>query len=139
SVVAYDAATNASLASGTAGITPADTTSPGPPSGLSATLVGTDGAHLTWTASTDNVGVTDYVITRNGGATVTFHAGTALSYDDTSVVVGASYSYTVVAYDAASNASAPSNAAAWAPADTTPPSVPTNLAATQGVSSGVHL
>src|SRR5207302_5615841 len=82
SVVAYDAAGNASPASAVAGITAADTTPPSVPTNLTASLVGTTGAHLEWGASTDAIGVTDYVITRTGAGTASLHAGTATTYDD---------------------------------------------------------
>jgi hypothetical protein len=61
---------------------------------------------LTWTASTDNVGVAGYQIVRNG-AVLTTASGT--SYSDLSVTGGATYVYSVRAYDAASNFSALSN------------------------------
>jgi len=43
-----------------------DSQSPSTPSGLAGTITGVDSADLTWTASTDNVGVTSYTIRRNG-------------------------------------------------------------------------
>jgi chitodextrinase len=63
---------------------------------------------LTWNASTDNVGVTRYNVSRNG-APVGTAAGT--SFVDGSVAAGTTYSYTVTAQDAAGNVSAPSNTA----------------------------
>ncbi|HVV18638.1 MAG TPA: discoidin domain-containing protein [Pseudonocardiaceae bacterium] len=62
---------------------------------------------LTWGASTDNVGVTSYVVYRDGAVDTTV-SGTTLTYTeaqpDTATVM-----YSVVAKDAAGNQSAPSN------------------------------
>src|SRR5262249_32700996 len=45
---------------------PADTTPPAPPTGLATTGVTTSSITLTWTASTDNVGVTGYEVSKAG-------------------------------------------------------------------------
>ena len=44
----------------------ADVTPPTTPAGLVATAAGATTINLTWTASTDNVGVTAYIVKRNG-------------------------------------------------------------------------
>src|SRR5437870_13312540 len=50
-----------------AGTTPSvDTTLPSTPAGLTAAAAGSTGANLSWSASTDNVGVTGYIVRRNG-------------------------------------------------------------------------
>jgi chitodextrinase len=85
-----------------------DTTPPSVPTGLSATAVSSTQINLSWTASTDNVGVTGYDVFRNGtqvGTTAT------TSYQDTGLTPDTTYSYTVAAYDAAGNVSAQSTAA----------------------------
>ena len=82
-----------------------DTTSPSVPTGLSATVIGPTQVTLTWTASTDNVGVTGYNVYRNG----TLHARVGpnpVSYSDGGVTPGTSYTYQVSAVDAAGNESA---------------------------------
>jgi hypothetical protein len=61
--------------------------------------------NLSWTASTDNVGVTGYKIYRNGTQVGTSNT---VSYSDTGVSSNTSYSYSVAAYDAAGNTSAQS-------------------------------
>src|SRR5439155_20917645 len=95
---------------------------------------------LAWAAATDNVGVTDYRVSRSDGATtVTVDAGPATSYDDAAVTVGTTYTYTVEAYDAAGNPSPPSGPASFAPADTTAPTAPTGLTATLVAATGAHL
>src|SRR3989475_11079357 len=50
-----------------AGTTPSvDTTAPSTPTGLTGATAGSTGASLSWSASTDNVGVTAYILLRNG-------------------------------------------------------------------------
>jgi chitodextrinase len=85
-----------------------DTEDPSVPTGLQASNVTGNSATLTWNASTDNVAVTDYIVTRNGTdlAPVT---GTTLV--DGALSPGLTYSYTVRARDAAGNSSDPSSPA----------------------------
>lgn len=95
----------------TGSTTTADTTAPSVPSGLTASA-GDGQVGLSWSASTDNVGVTGYRVYRNGSLVATT---TTTSYTDTGLTNGTSYSYTVSAIDAAGNASAQS-----APVSATP-------------------
>jgi len=108
-----------------------DTTAPSVPTNLTATPVYYSKINLTWTASTDNVGVSGYKIYRNG---VKITATGANSYLDTGLTASTSYSYTVAAYDAAGNISVQSASVSTTlegPAqDTIAPSIPTNLVAT---------
>ena len=105
---------------------PQDSTPPSAPSNLTATVSGTQ-VTLSWNASTDNKGVVSYEIQHNGqkiGTSVStsfLHNGTA----------NATYNYTVLAYDAASNVSAPSGIVTLTiPAQTVAgPTAPANLAA----------
>ncbi|MEV7116841.1 glycoside hydrolase family 6 protein [Kitasatospora griseola] len=83
-----------------------DTTAPTAPTGLAATTTANSVA-LTWSAATDNVGVTGYDVYR-GGALAGSTAGT--SYTDTGLTASTAYSYTVKARDAAGNVS-PASAA----------------------------
>jgi len=85
-----------------------DTTAPSTPTNLTATAISSSQINLTWTASTDNVGVMGYQVFRNGTQVGT-PSGT--SYNDTGLTAGTSYSYTVKAVDAANNVSAISNTA----------------------------
>lgn len=90
---------------------------------------------LTWTASTDNVGVTNYLIEREdpGGASFTQIGTTSVTtFSDTSLPVSGTYSYRVRATDAAGNISDYSNVvtATIQLPDTTPPTAPTDLTAT---------
>ena len=112
----------------------ADTTPPTAPTNLTATAVSTTQINLSWTASTDNVGVTGYKVERCSGAAcanfVQIAAPTGTTFNDTGLAASTSYSYRVRANDAAGNNSGYSNTASattLAAADTTPPSTPTNL------------
>jgi fibronectin type 3 domain-containing protein len=140
-VRATDAAGNLSAYSNTASAATPDTTPPSQPGTLSANAVSGGEVDLSWGASTDNVGVTGYLIERCAGsgcsnfAQITSVAGTGTSYKDTSVNSATSYSYRVRATDAAGNLSAYSNTASAATPDTTPPSQPGTLSANP-VSSG---
>jgi chitodextrinase len=129
-VSAYDAAGNASAQSPAASATTADTAAPSVPGGLTATAAGSKQINLSWTAATDNVGVTGYTVYRNGVKRTTT---TSLTYSDTGLTSSTTYHYTVAAFDAAGNSSAQTatvSATTGAPADTTRPSQPVNFSIT---------
>ncbi len=86
----------------------ADTTPPSVPAGLSASAVSSSQINLSWTASTDNVGVTGYNIFW-GGVKVGTAPGT--SFQDAGLTASTSYAYNVSAFDAAGNTSAQSTGA----------------------------
>lgn len=112
----------------------ADTTPPTVPTGLTATP-GNAQVALSWTASTDAVGVTSYKV-RRGGTVVGTPTGT--SYTDTGLTNGTTYSYTVSALDAAANESAQTSAVTATPAAVnTVPGAPTGLTATAGNAQAV--
>src|SRR5216684_1377370 len=134
-VAARDAAGNISADSTSVSITLADTTPPSTPTGLTAAAAGSTGANLSWSASTDNVGVTGYIVRRNGVQVAT---PVTTSYADTGLSVG-TYSYTVAARDAAGNISPDSTSVSVTLADTTPPTTPTGLTAAAAGSTGVNL
>ena len=107
-ISAYDAAGNVSAQSASASATTQaaaapDTTAPTTPTNLSATPISSTQINLSWTASTDAVGVTGYRIYRNGAQITTSATN---SYSDATLSPSTSYTYTVSAYDAAGNASA---------------------------------
>jgi hypothetical protein len=85
-----------------------DTTPPSTPTITSGTAASPTQVNLTWTASTDNVGVTGYNVYRNG-LLLTGTPVTTTSYTDTTVSPGTTYQYTVDALDGAGNASPQSN------------------------------
>jgi chitodextrinase len=87
---------------------PADTAPPTAPTGLAATAASAARVDLSWTASSDDVGVTGYEVVRDGVPIATVGGTT---YADTSVAASRSYEYRVRARDAAGNLSSPSGAA----------------------------
>src|SRR5262245_26463150 len=79
-----------------------DTTPPSTPGNVVGTPAGSTGATLSWSASTDNVAVANYIIKRNGtqvGTSIT------LSYADVTLSPATTYTYTVTARDGANNTS----------------------------------
>jgi hypothetical protein len=105
----------------------ADTAPPTMPPSLSASLASPTSVRLSWGGSTDNRGVTGYRVSRGSQELATV---TGTTYTDTSLVPGA-YGWTVVALDAAGNASAPASVSFTVPVpDTTAPTAPTNLRTT---------
>jgi hypothetical protein len=89
-------------------MTSSDLVAPSTPTNLTATTASATQINLSWTASTDNVGVTGYKIYRNG-AYLTSVTGT--SYSNTGLAEKTTYNYKVLAYDAAANESAQSSQA----------------------------
>ena len=115
---------NRSSASLAQTVTIADTQAPSVPSGLAAIIVSNSQVNLSWTASTDNVAVTNYRVYRNGTQVST---SSNTSYNDTGLAASTTYNYTVQACDAALNCSAQSAAAiATITLDTVAPTVPGN-------------
>ncbi len=92
-----------------------DSQAPTAPGGLTAGAASSSQINLTWTASTDNVGVTGYRIERCQGAGCATFAqvgtSTATSYSATGLTAATSYSFRVRATDAANNVSGYSNTA----------------------------
>jgi hypothetical protein len=139
-VDAFDSAGNHSAQSAPADNAVPDLTAPTVPTNLVATSSG-DTVTLSWTASFDDVGVTDYVVTRTGGAgaaTFTFTCGATFNCNASTISItqtglpAATYTYTVSAGDAAGNRSAqsaPISVVVAGAADVTPPTAPTNLIA----------
>ena len=138
-VDAFDAAGNHSVESASVSATTPDDISPTMPGGLTATAASPTTISISWSASTDNVGVTGYDIYRDGTLLITLGSAT-LNYADT-VAAGSTHSYTLDAFDAAGNhSSTPTPVSVTTPtADTTPPSVPTGLTATAVGSTKVGL
>jgi fibronectin type 3 domain-containing protein len=123
---------------------PADTQAPTAPGTLAATPVSSTQINLSWVASTDNVGVTSYLVERcQGAGCATFAqigttAGTTFS--STGLALGTPYGYRVRATDAAGNLSTYSNVAAASTAgDTQAPTAPATLAAATASSSQINL
>lgn len=106
-----------------------DLTAPSVPTDLAVTEVTPSAVSLTWTAATDDRGVADYLVSRDGVPLATV---TGTSYTDPSVTEGQTYGYQVQARDEAGNASAASDpvmvSTPIAP-DLTPPTAPAALVA----------
>lgn len=103
SILAYDAAGNESAKSALLSVTTlmqADTTAPNAPTGLSAPVISGNSVTLTWTASTDDSGVTTYTVFQNGEAIGTT---TLTTYEIKMLESSTTYEYTVKANDAAGN------------------------------------
>ncbi|MBB5870779.1 glucose/arabinose dehydrogenase [Allocatelliglobosispora scoriae] len=114
SVFAKDAAGNVSLSSAQAICTTAassDTAAPSAPTNLTFSGLSGSTVTLTWTASTDNVGVTAYDA-RTGTTVIKTVTGTppAATMSVTGLACNTAYTLNVVARDAAGNVSAQSNA-----------------------------
>lgn len=115
-IYSYDAAGNRKVVQVTT-----DTTPPTVPAGLAGTAISPTQVNLTWSASTDNVGVTGYRVFRNA---VSIGTSTTPSFSDTGLASYTLYTYTVAAYDAASNQSAQSGGVSVRTLDNIPPSAP---------------
>ena len=112
----------------------ADKAPPTTPSKLVATAMSPTAVGLAWTASTDNVGVTKYLIIRNGKLISTIAPAT--SFSDATAFANTSYSYQIKAQDAAGNNSAPSNTASVMTPKSASSATATNATAPAGVSAG---
>ncbi|WP_053849593.1 cellulase family glycosylhydrolase [Streptomyces sp. NRRL B-24085] len=96
-----------------------DTQAPTAPGTPTASVVTATSAHLSWTASSDNVGVAGYDVVRVSGGTETkVAASTTSSVTVTGLSAGTAYSFAVYARDAAGNRSARSATVSVTTADT---------------------
>lgn len=144
SVAARDNAGNTSAFSAAiqaSTLAPADTTAPSVPTGLATTGSTQTSIVLAWAASTDTggSGMKEYVLQRNA---VQIAVLATPGYTDTGLTAGTSYSYRVAARDNAGNTSAFSGtlqASTTVAADTTPPTVPTNVVGNATSSTTVSL
>lgn len=108
SAKAFDTAGNTSSDSVSVTVENGDKEAPTAPGNLQAKATAYNKVALTWSASTDNIGVTSYVVYRDTVPVATL--GNVTSYTDT-VSANTSYSYKVQAVDKAGNKSAASGAA----------------------------
>ena len=115
-----------------------DTEAPTTPTNLVASNTTQSTTDLSWSASTDNVGVSDYDILQDGSVIATV---SNTNYQVIGLSANTTYAFRVRANDAAGNQSANSNVenvTTDAP-DTTAPTDPTNLTASGVTSSSVNL
>ena len=127
-----------------------DQTPPSQPGGLTANGVTTTTANLSWTASTDNVGVVGYGIYVVNGI---WSPGTPLGppvgstkatfFTVSGLSCGSTYTLAVDAYDRAGNRSVPATkttqTSACPSVDTQPPSVPGNLHTTSATQTSIGI
>lgn len=106
-VIAKDAAGNSSPASATVnGTTTSDSQAPTAPTSLAVTGTTSNSASLSWLASSDNIGVTGYDVYMNSILKTTV---TGLTTTITGLTASTTYSFYVIAKDAAGNLSTASN------------------------------
>lgn len=118
----------------------ADSQAPTTPTSLAVTGTTTTSISLSWAASTDNIGVTSYNVYMNGALKTTV---TGLTAAITGLTASTTYSFYVIAKDAAGNSSAASTTVngttATPTSDTQAPTAPTSLAATGITTTTVSL
>jgi len=124
-----------------------DTQAPSAPSNLAAPSTTSSSISLSWSPSTDNVGVNGYQVLRapgtSGGTFAQVGTSTTPSFTDAGLTAGTTFRYQVRATDAAGNVSAVSNTVTAATqnggGDITPPTAPANLTATGTTSTSISL
>jgi chitodextrinase len=105
-VVAVDTSNHTSdRSTAVPGTTDADTIQPSVPTNLRRTLTTATSVSLAWNVSTDNTGIKDYIIYRNGTQVGTSPTTT---FTDPAAAPSTTYNYTVRARDLANNTSAAS-------------------------------
>lgn len=104
-VIAYDAAANESTPASLS-VDTVDTTAPTEPGSLAANSINSTSFGITWTASTDNVGVVGYEVYLNSSLIDTV---TDLFYSFSGLTPDTTYEVVVWAIDAASNVSSGAN------------------------------
>jgi chitodextrinase len=151
SVDAYDAAGNHSakttITASTGACAVADTVAPSVPSNQAETASTQTTITMSWTPSTDNVGVAGYNVFLNGSKV---GSTTLTTYTYGGLSCGTSYTVGLQAFDAAGNVSSlayatgPMSTSACStptpnPGDTLPPSTPTGLAVSAATTTGISL
>ncbi len=86
-------------------VSPADKIPPTSPANVTGVSGSPTGASITWSASTDNIGVAGYYVFRNGVKVATT---TQLYFQDTGLTGSTTYTYVVEAFDLGQNVSPPS-------------------------------
>jgi chitodextrinase len=117
---------------------PADTTPPTAPASLTAAAASQSQIDLSWSPSTDNVGVAGYWAYRDG---IPFQVVAVPAASDVGLDPETRHCYRVTARDAAGNESAfsPEACATTLPPDVTPPTAPPDLVTTAVSASGIDL
>lgn len=130
-VKAYDAVDNSTSSSVLTVTTPAppDLDAPSAPTDLIANVISQNSVTLSWSASTDNIGVTGYDVYRNG-VKVNSSQVTTTTYTVSGLSALTTYDFYVIAKDAAGNISGNSNTIPVSTPDTQSPTTPSGLSAT---------
>jgi fibronectin type 3 domain-containing protein len=130
-IEAFDLAGNISVPSPSVSVTTKDVTAPTAPGGVVATAANCQKATLTWSASTDNVGVASYIVFWGMSPAALAQVGrtqsTTLSYTSYPLTCGTTYYYGVEAADSSGNVSAMS--ATVSVTTPMPPAAPASLSA----------
>lgn len=118
-----------------------DLTSPTSPTDLAAAVRSQTAVEISWTPSTDNIGVTGYRLFRStDGTTYTeVWTGTSSSAVDSGLAMNTPYWYRAVAEDGAGLRSAPSLPVRVEIPDITPPSAPAAVTATGSDTDSIDL
>ena len=116
-------------------VSPADTVPPSTPANLTGNAISTT-VTLSWSPSTDNIGVAGYNVIRNG-AWIANTSETA--YSDSGLATSTTYDYQIQAFDLAGNTSLASTTLILSTVYTIPPSTPANLVATPYSTAGITL
>ena len=101
-VTAEDTSQNESLPSAEVAVMTLDTTVPSVPSQLTAAAISLNQIDLTWNAATDNVGVVEYHVYRDG---LLYAVTMETAFSDSEVTASTTYTYAVSAVDEAFNES----------------------------------
>ena len=117
-------------------VTDGDDSAPTAPADLTFSNVTGTGVTLTWTPSTDNVGVSGYEV--YSGSTLIASA-TESPYNVTGIASGVSHTLTIVAIDAAGNRSANSNSVTFTTPDVVAPSIPVNITAIESTPTSLRI
>ncbi|WP_433834351.1 fibronectin type III domain-containing protein [Flavobacterium anhuiense] len=137
SIQATDAAFNSSLQSNVVVVKALDIIAPTTPTNLSSSDITTTSINLSWTASSDSEGVTDYEIYQGGNLLIGTTSKT--NYTITGLKANNFYSFSVIARDAAGNVSPATVPLVCETLDAIPPTPPTNLAASEISDTSVNL
>jgi len=116
-------------------VSPPDTITPSIPTNLAGSAVSTT-VNLSWTASTDNIGVAGYNIIRNG---IWVANSEPTTYTDSGLATSTTYNYQVQAFDLAGNTSLSSATVSVSTVYTIPPTAPTNVVGTPYSAVGITL
>jgi parallel beta-helix repeat protein len=106
-VTAFDAMNNSSTTVAVLVTVNIDATPPVAPASLTVPEISSTSIRLAWTPATDNVAVAGYHVQR-GTSTIATLNSDVTSYSDTGLLPKTEYRYTVSAFDASGNESAPS-------------------------------